>query len=221
MPLRAALVAALLGMAVLGVSPADAQEQTGDAVVAWGFNGFGQDTFPPELSDVRATSAGGLHNLALKEDGTVVGRGDDANGQSTAPADLAGVAAISPVNLHSLAMRDLISPTVTAVKPADDATGIVPGTNVSAFFSEAMTAGSIDTTTVKLFKAGEDSARKATVTYDGVANRATLDPNADLRRGDRYRVKVATGTKDLTGNRPDQGPSNGYQRMMWRFTVGN
>jgi hypothetical protein len=180
LPLRAALVAALLGMAVLGVSPADAQEQTGDAVVAWGFNGFGQDTFPPELSDVRATSAGGLHNLALKEDGTVVGRGDD------------------------------------------DATGIGgPGTNVSAFFSEAMTAGSIDTTTVKLFKAGEDSARKATVTYDGVANRATLDPNADLRRGDRYRVKVATGTKDLTGNRPDQGPSNGYQRMMWRFTVGN
>jgi type IV pilus assembly protein PilY1 len=131
------------------------------------------------------------------------------------------VRAISAGNLHSLAMRDLISPTVTAVKPADDATGIGPGTNVSAFFSEAMTAGSIDTTTVKLFKAGEDSARKATVTYDGVANKATLDPNADLRRGDRYRVKVATGTKDLTGNRPDQGPSNGYQRMMWRFTVGN
>jgi len=208
-------------MAVLGASPTDAQEQTGDAVVAWGFNGFGQDTFPPELSDVRATSAGGLHNLALKEDGTVVGWGDDANGRSTAPADLAGVAAISAGNLHSLAMRDLISPTVTAVKPADDATGIGPGTNVSAFFSEAMTAGSLDTTTVKLFKAGEDSARKATVTSDGVANRATLDPNADLRRGDRYRVKVATGTKDLTANRPDQGPSNGYQRMMWRFTVGN
>ena len=89
MPLRAALVAALLGMAVLGASPAGAQEQTGDAVVAWGFSGFGQDTFPPELSDVRATSAGGLHNLALKEDGTVVGWGDDANGQSTAPTWLA------------------------------------------------------------------------------------------------------------------------------------
>ena len=72
------------------------------------------------------------------------------------------MAAISAGNLHSLAMRDLISPTVTAVKPADDATGIGPGTNVSAFFSEAMTAGSIDTTTVKLFKVGEDSARKAT-----------------------------------------------------------
>jgi hypothetical protein len=36
LPLRAALVAALLGMAVLvlGASPAGAQEQTGDAVVA-------------------------------------------------------------------------------------------------------------------------------------------------------------------------------------------
>ncbi len=184
MPLRAALAAALLGMAVLvlGASPAGAQEQTGDAVVAWGFNGFSQGTVPPDLSYVKAISAGGV---------------------------------------HSLAMRDLISPTVTAVKPADDATGIGHGTNVSAFFSEATTAGSIDTTTVKPFKAGGDSARKATVTYDGVANRATLDRNADLRRGDRYRVKVTTGAKDLAGNRLDQGPSNGYQRMVWRFTVGN
>ena len=146
----------------MGASPAGAQEQTGDAVVAWGNDGSGQSTAPPDLSDVRAISAGGVHGLAI---------------------------------------RDLISPTVTAVKPADDATGIEPGTNVSAFFSGAMTTGSID--------------------YDGVANRATLDPNADLRRGDRYRVKVPTGTKDLAGNRLDQGPSNGYQRMVWRFTVGN
>jgi hypothetical protein len=210
-----------MAVLVLGASPAGAQEQTGDSVVARGFNGFGQGTVPSGLSNVKAIAAGGFHSLALKEDGTVVAWGNDGSGQSTAPPDLSDVRAISAGGVHGLAMRDLISPTVTAVKPADDATGIGPGTNVSAFFSEAMTAGSIDTTTVKLFKASEDSARKAIVTYDGAANRATLVPNADLRRGDRYRVKVTTGTKNLAGNRLDQGPSNGYQRMVWRFTVGN
>jgi hypothetical protein len=86
-----------------------------------------------------------------------------------------------------------------------------------------MTAGSIDTTAVKLFKASEDSVRKAIVTYDGAANRATLVPNADLQRGDRYSVKVTTGTKNLAGNRldQDQDPSNVNQKMVWRCTVRN
>ncbi len=145
MPLRAALAAALLGMAVLvlGASPAGAQEQTGDSVVARGFNGFGQGTVPSGLSNVKAIAAGGFHSLALKEDGTVVAWGNDGSGQSTAPPDLSDVRAISAGGVHGLAMRYLISPTVTAVKPADDATGVGPGTNVSAFFSEAMTAGSV------------------------------------------------------------------------------
>jgi hypothetical protein len=51
-----------------------------------------------------------------------------------------------------------------------------------------MMADSINTNTVKIFEAGEDTARMATVTYDAASNKATLDPRADLRRGDRYRV---------------------------------
>ncbi len=118
---------------------------------------------------------------------------------------------------------DTTAPKVKRVAPAENATGIRPGTNVRAFFSEAMMADSINTNTVKIFKAGEDSARKATVTYDAVANKATLDPSADLRRGDRYRVVVTTGARDEAGNRLDQDgdPSNGHQKMVWRFRVRN
>ncbi len=63
----------------------------------------------------------------------------------------------------------------------------------------------------------------ATVTYNGVTNQATLDPSADLRRGDRYRVAVTTGAKDDGDNRldQDQDPSNGSQKMVGRFTVRN
>ncbi len=49
---------------------------------------------------------------------------------------------------------DTTAPRVKRVVPAENATGIAPGANVSAFFSEAMRAGSINTNTVKLFKAG-------------------------------------------------------------------
>jgi hypothetical protein len=45
-------------------------------VVAWGDNGKGQTSVPPELSDVVAVSGGGSHSLALKGDGKVVAWGD-------------------------------------------------------------------------------------------------------------------------------------------------
>jgi TolB protein len=118
---------------------------------------------------------------------------------------------------------DRTAPLVSRVEPRENATGIGPGTNVSASFSEAMMEDSIDTDTVRIFKAGEDSARKATVTYDEATNKATLDPSAGLRRGQRYRVVVNRGARDEAGNRldQDQDPSNGHQKKVWRFTVMN
>ena len=172
---------------------------------------------------MKAVSTGLFHNMVLKEDGTVVAWGRSGNGQSTVPTDLANVTASSAGGFHSLAIRDPVPPRVTSVVPVKNATGIRPGRNVSAFFSEAMRADSINTTTVKIFKAGEDRARKATVTYDGATDKATLDPSADLRRGDRYRMVITTWMKDEAGNRldQDQDPSNGNQNKVWFFTVRN
>ncbi len=125
-----------------------------------------------------------------------------------------------------ITVEDATAPKVTSVVPAEGATGIEPGANISAFFSEAMRAGSIDANTVKLFKVGRDGgvALEASVSYDRVAKKATLEPSSgELELGARYRVVVTPGAKDKAGNRLDQDgdPSNGKQRKVWYFIVKN
>ncbi len=121
-------------------------------------------------------------------------------------------------------LEEDVPPTVTSVVPLEGATGIAPGANVNAFFSEAMRAGSINTSTVKLFKVeeGPDTPVDATVNYGALAKKATLDPIANLVRGARYKAVVTTGAKDLAGNRLDQDPTlSGNQPKTWFFTVRN
>jgi CSLREA domain-containing protein len=116
-----------------------------------------------------------------------------------------------------------ISPKVKRVLPAQNATGIGPRANVSAFFSEAMRAGSINTNTIKLYKAGTTTAIGAQVSYDAQKKKAILNPDANLLLGKTYKAVVTTGAKDRAGNRldQDQDPSNGNQKKVWRFTVRN
>lgn len=117
---------------------------------------------------------------------------------------------------------DTIKPRATRVVPAENATGIAPGTNVSAFFSEAMRAGSINANTVKLFKAGTTTAIGATVTYDAANKKAILNPNANLRRGVKYKAVVTTRVRDLAGNQLDQNRSvAGNQPKVWFFRIRN
>ena len=61
------------------------------------------------------------------------------------------------------------------------------------------------------------------VGYDASTNKAVLNPSANLKRGAKYTVVVATGAEDLAGNGldQDQDPSNVNQKMVWRFTVRN
>ncbi len=115
-------------------------------------------------------------------------------------------------------------PTVTSVVPQEGATGIAPGANISAIFSEAMKSDSINTNTVKLLKVeeGPDTLVDATVNYGALAKKATLNPIADLVRGARYKAVVTTGAKDLAGNRLDQDPTlSGNQPKAWFFRVSN
>ncbi len=117
---------------------------------------------------------------------------------------------------------DTVAPKVKRVAPVEDDTGIGLGANVSGFFSEAMKAGSINTNTVKLFKKGTTSALPAAVSYDKVAKKATLDPDAKLKRGATYKAVVTTGARDLAGNPLDQNPTlSGNQPKAWFFTVKN
>jgi hypothetical protein len=124
------------------------------------------------------------------------------------------------LQITTMPRPDTTAPTVTSVSPASKATGVGLAANVSATFSETMSAGSINTNTVKLFRAGATNAKGATVSYDEAAKKATLDPNVNLRRGAKYKAVVTTKVKDLAGNRLDQNLGvAGNQPRVWVFTV--
>jgi hypothetical protein len=111
-------------------------------------------------------------------------------------------------------------PTVTGTTPANNATGVLRGANVTATFSEAMQASTLNTTTFGLRKSGTTTNLAAAVGYDPATKRATLDPNVDLKAGATYTATVSTGAKDQSGNRLDQDPSTaGNQAKSWKFKV--
>src|SRR5207248_4277973 len=71
-------------------------------VVAWGDNGSGQSSVPPDLSNAVAVAAGNSHSLALRADGTVVLWGVyGSDGRSAAT----NVVAVAAGFAHSLALR--------------------------------------------------------------------------------------------------------------------
>jgi hypothetical protein len=117
---------------------------------------------------------------------------------------------------------DTAAPKVTRVVPAENATGISPRANVSALFSEAMKAGSINASTVQLIKKGTTTPLPAAVSYDAGTKKAVLNPDANLQRGATYKAVVTTGARDLAGNQLDQTPTlSGNQPKTWVFTVSN
>ncbi|MGH8610626.1 MAG: DUF4082 domain-containing protein [Gammaproteobacteria bacterium] len=109
---------------------------------------------------------------------------------------------------------DTTPPTVTSTTPANGATGVNPGTTVTATFSEAMNATTVSTSTFEL----RDSASAlvpATVTYS--ANTATLTPSSALVNGVTYTATVKGGAtdprvKDVAGNALAAS-------QTWSFTI--
>lgn len=73
-------------------------------MVLWGDDWGGRLRVPAGLGPVSAIAAGSWHNLALLQDGTVVGWGDNKSGQLDVPAGLEGVTAIAAGGSHSLAL---------------------------------------------------------------------------------------------------------------------
>jgi len=72
----------------------------------------------------------------------------------------------------------------------------------------------------KLFKKGSTNQIAAQVSYDAATDKATLNPNNNLRREVTYKAVVSTWAKDVAVNRLDQNPSlEGLQKKVWFFEI--
>jgi hypothetical protein len=107
---------------------------------------------------------------------------------------------------------DNTSPTVSSISPANLATGILPGVNVLATFSEAMKSSSTNTSTFKLYAKSSATPLAATVSYDPSRHEAVLDPSVDLSPGTTYKAVITTGVRDLAGNHL-------VKNEVWTFTT--
>ena len=126
---------------------------------------------------------------------------------------------------------DTTPPRVTSTSPAANATGVAPSANLTATFSEAMMASSLNPTTFKLLRVNSDGSTtqisNALVSPSADGLRATLDPfgttsTTHLARGARYKAVVTTGAKDVAGLRLDQIASTTSQdQKTWTFTTSN
>ena len=93
---------------------------------------------------------------------------------------------------------DTTPPTVTVKSPLPNATNVSVSTNVTATFSEAVTG--VSTGTFAISKSPYTVNLPAAVSYNGGSKTATLNPNANLLPGTKYRVALSGGIKDTAGN---------------------
>ena len=104
------------------------------------------------------------------------------------------------------------NPVVTATTPADGATDVPVDQVVSASFSTAMDASTIDAGSFTIKKSG-GSPLAATVGYSGSAQKATLTPSAALEFDTTYLVTLSAAIKGATGDALDDAP------VVWSFTT--
>ena len=102
-------------------------------------------------------------------------------------------------------VSDTTAPTVSAVSPANNATGVARNVSPRVTFSEAINPSTINSTTFELRNASTNALVMATVVYDAATRRATLNPSGNLAARTRFTATVRGGAtdprvKDLAGN---------------------
>ena len=87
------------------------------------------------------------------------------------------------------------APTVSATSPSDNATDVAVDSAITATFSEAMDAATINTNTFVV-----DNGVTGTVSYDVNSTTATFTPTMNLDYNTTYTATITTGARDLSGN---------------------
>ena len=111
---------------------------------------------------------------------------------------------------------DTTPPTVTAVTPVAGATGVLPTTAVSAVFSEAMDAATINGTSFEL-RDSSNAVVAAAISYDVNTRTATLTPTTALAYSSTFTASVRGGAADP---RVKDAAGNGMAgTTTWTFTT--
>jgi Ca2+-binding RTX toxin-like protein len=223
-------------------------------VWAWGGNGYGQlgsgshseyvRTTPGKVSglnNVVGVSSGAVHNLAVKDDGTVWtwGRPDCCSPDRTIPMQVGGLSGITYAvgssylgAYYSLAISSdipapKIGPMVSEVYPADGATGVLRSTDIAALFSEPIDPATVTTSTVTLVKDATTTPISIKMgLMDSYPEKLWIAPwpeagSVELDANTKYTVKIKGGTngvKDLEGNQLGGG-NQASGDYWWSFTT--
>jgi YVTN family beta-propeller protein len=107
--------------------------------------------------------------------------------------------------VFTTSVTDTTPPTVVSVVPAAGAVGVVVGSTVTATFSEAMDATTINTGTVELRNSATNALVSGTVSYNASTRVVTFTPAAALAASTGYTATVRGGStdpraKDMAGN---------------------
>jgi hypothetical protein len=130
---------------------------------------------------------------------------------TTGVKDLAGTAMASNFVWSFLTVPAPTPPTVISTVPVNGATGVPINQAVTATFSVAMNAATIDSATFTLSATGGASVT-GVVTYVAAGSIATFTPNASLASSTQYTVTITTGAIDLTG-------TGLASNCVWTFTT--
>jgi hypothetical protein len=133
---------------------------------------------------------------------------------TTGAMDLAGnaLAANYVWTFTTASAPNTTRPTVIATIPLNGATNVPVNQVLSATFSKAMNAATINAATFTLTGPGT-AAVAGQVAYASVSNTATFTPTANLAAG-IYTATITTGATDLSGNAL-------AANYVWMFTVGS
>jgi hypothetical protein len=137
---------------------------------------------------------------------------------STGAQDLAGQGvALTQWSFLTSPAPDVL-PTVISTSPATVATSPYPvvtvGSSISATFSKAMTANTLNSATFLLVTTTGGTSVNGVITYAAGSDTATFAPIGGLAYNTAYTATITTGAEDLAGS----GLAANYS---WNFTTGN
>ena len=143
---------------------------------------------------------------------------------STAATDTSGIALAAPFtwSFSTAASSDVTRPTVTVTLPANAASGVPTNTRITAAFSEAMAASSVNASTFLVTNTTLGTTVPGTVTYSVASHTATFTPNTmPLASYDLFTARITAAVTDLAGNGLAGNPAAlpAASDHVWTFTT--